>query len=152
MYEHTPSRNLCYSPLPARYFVRNDGLLNTQPAGIMLRARDQAWWNLLWLLFPQLDDALRVTCRHSAEWFHSRRRNEDWKFFRAVRRLLWDSELAAPSGLKDPLNHTPATEFVRAHGKAVAGKAEALGQTPRALLRTMTQRAELSDHGKVALC
>ena len=38
MYEHTPSRNLCYSPLPARDFVRNSSALDAQPTRVRLRA------------------------------------------------------------------------------------------------------------------
>jgi len=151
MYDLTPTRHLDYSPLPARYYVRRNGSTHTQPGGIILRARNQAWWNLIWLMFPRVDSALRVTSPESFTQHADLHRPHIGAYYAVAKKLLPDPQLAAPTDLAHCLKHAPADEVVQTLGPRIAHAASTLLKDCDGLLETMTQRAQISAHGKIAL-
>jgi len=151
MYDLTPTRHLDYSPLPARYYVRRNGSTHTQPGGIILRARNQAWWNLIWLMFPRVDSALRVTSPESFTQHADLHRPHIGAYYAVAKKLLPDLQLAAPTDLAHCLKHAPADEVVQTLGPRIAHAASTLLKDCDGLLETMTQRAQISAHGKIAL-
>ena len=151
MYDLTPTRHLDYSPLPARYYVRRNGSTHTQPGGIILRARNQAWWNLIWLMFPRVDSALRVTSTESFTQHADLHRPHIGAYYAVAKKLLPDPQLAAATDLAHCLKHAPAHEVVQTLGPRIAHAASTLLKDCDGLLETMTQRAQISAHGKIAL-
>jgi len=151
MYDFTPTRHLDYSPLPARYYVRRNGSTHTQPGGIILRARNQEWWNLIWLMFPRVDSALRVTSTESFTQHADLHRPHIGAYYAVAKKLLPDPQLAAPTDLAHCLKHAPADEVVQTLGPRIAHAASTLLKDCDGLLETMTQRAQISAHGKIAL-
>ncbi len=151
MYDLTPTQHLDYSPLPARYYVRRNGNAHTQPGGIILRARNQAWWNLIWLMFPHVDSALRVTTTESFTQHADLHRPHIGAYYAVAKKLLPDPQLAVQTHLAHWLTHAPALEVVQTLGPRIAHAASTLLKDCDGLLETMTQRALLSAHGHIAL-
>lgn len=87
-YENPDSPIWNYSPLPERYYVHINNLGNSlHPMSLILKQRDQAGWNLLWLTTPIVDEALRIHDQESFEDFLDRTRHWLRHRYGAIRKL-----------------------------------------------------------------
>ena len=151
MYESTPTRSQNYSPLPARHYVRATGFSNTYPASAVMRNRDQAWWNLIWLTTPEVDRVLTVIDEptHAAYMDTVRDRIEShiWPLARLFRKPALNADLP----LKTALKLLPPRAFVEYFATLPYQDYAPFQDRGDELLALMRERAVLAGQGRLYL-
>lgn len=150
MYEKTPNKNLIYSPLPTRYYIRTNGARHTLPGYTILRSRDQAWWNLVWLISPKVD-VLKITTEEELTAYADNNHRELHRIASLARSLIKKSDLCIDIPLDIALKTMNPTVFVDYLQELPYKKTKLFQGYGEELIETMRARAVLSEQGKLIL-
>ncbi|MDD3884031.1 MAG: hypothetical protein PHW66_03775 [Gallionella sp.] len=151
MYETMPNSNVVYSPLPTRHYVRQGTFANTFPATQAMRSRNQAWWNLIWLACPEVDEVFKVVDEASYDAYQKVARPRVSNVYPSIRALLLDTNLVTTIILKDAVKTMQPREFMAYLETLPYMKTKYFQKDGQAKLELMRQRAELAETGKLYL-
>lgn len=145
------SNKLIYSPFPTKYYARTDGLRNAQPGNLILRSRNRAWWNLVWLMLPEIDDALTLLDQDSLNIYAKRHFSRSMDISRWARAFIRNGELDRDITLETALKTMQPIAFVE-HLQELPYKTTKFFQRYGSeLIRTMKDRAHLAEHCQISL-
>lgn len=101
-----------YSPLPMRYYLKKADGLSAWPTSFVFKRQSAAEWNLTWLLYPGVDEALSITDSNSFDVYHNKIRQRFIKIRQGIKNILNKSTLDGNGlGLKSALVSLPASDF-----------------------------------------
>lgn len=101
-----------YSPIPMRYYLKKADGLSTWPTSFVFKRKSAAEWNLTWLLYPGVDEALSITDSNSFDAHHNDIRQRFIKIRHGIKNILNKSTLDENGlGLKSALVSLPASDF-----------------------------------------
>jgi hypothetical protein len=147
-YENPDSPVWNYSPLPERYYVHiNNTGLSLYPLSNILRRRDQAGWNLLWLTTPIVDEALRIHNQETFDAFLDRTRPWLMHRYGVVRKLVnetvkWGGRINKVGAVSKAIHPQEFTEFMLRHPRFVTALNLSLGKDTAEI---MEHRARVRD-------
>lgn len=152
MYENIPTSNLCYSPMPTRHYVRQATWLCTWPAKQALAPRDQAWWNLIWLASPEIDQVLQVVDESSHDRYINLTRGLIRSLYYPLRQLKkFQKTVKSEMPMEKALKTLPPESFIEYLEALQFMKAKVFKEHGRELFELMKARAKLSVSGKLYL-
>ncbi len=138
--------------MPTRHYVRTSYFFHTWPAEKAMRCRNQAWWNLIWLVSPEVDQALQVVDESSRDRYRKSTGIRMLTLHRSLLRLIKDqSILRGDIPLDKALKTLQPERFVDYFETLHFMKTKVFKEHGRELLDIMRSRAKLANSGSLHL-
>jgi len=116
-----------------------------------MKSRNQAWWNLIWLTCPEVDEVFKVVDQASHEAYQLITRPKMRGDYFLIRSLLWEKDLARAVALNRAAKTMQPREFMAHLETLPYMKTKYFQKHGQAQMELMRQRAELAETGKLYL-